>query len=399
MSLAHGRPYLAIPGPSVTPDRVMRAMMRTSPNIYEGELVDMVPGLVRDLAGVARTQGDAVIYIGNGHAAWEAALVNVVAPGDRVLFLRTGAFTDGWAGQARTLGIEAEVMAFDQRRGIDVEALAVRLAEPDAREFRAVCVVHVDTATSLRCDVAAVRAAMDEAGIEALLMLDCMASLGCDEVAMDDWGVDVLTAGSQKGLMTPPGLAFLFVSAKARAARVRLARVSQYWDWDPRIAPDAFYRYFCGTAPTHHLYGLRAALDMIAEEGLAAVNRRHAVLAGAVRRAVEHWGQGGPLELTVTDPARRSNAVTGVRAGSAKATDLRRWCEDRAGLTLGIGLGMAPPDAPEWHHFFRIGHMGHMNAHMVLGALATIEAGLTAVGIEHRPGGVVAAAEVVAEGA
>jgi alanine-glyoxylate transaminase/serine-glyoxylate transaminase/serine-pyruvate transaminase len=399
MSLANGIPYLAIPGPSVTPEAVKRAMLRSSPNIYTGELIDMVPPLLRDLAAVAKTAGDVVPYICNGHGAWEAALVNTVAPGEVILMIHTGAFADGWADMARALGIEVEVMAFDRRTGVEIERVSDRLAAMDAKAFKAVCVVHVDTATSIRTDVAEIRTAMDDAGSDALLLLDCIASLGCDDVAMDDWGVDLVLAGSQKGLMTPPGMAFLFLSARAREARGRLKSVSPYWDWQPRIEPDLFYRYFCGTAPTHHLYGLRAALDLIAEEGLDAIHRRHAVLASAVRRAVEHWGEGGPLELNVTREDRRSNAVTGVRAGSDKGTALRDWCETRAGLTLGIGLGMAPERSPEWHHFFRIGHMGHMNAHMVLGALATIEAGLTATGIAHRPGGVVAAAGIVAESA
>lgn len=397
MSLSNGIPYLAIPGPSVTPEAVKRAMLRSSPNIYTGELIDMVPPLLRDLAAVAKTGGDVVPYICNGHGAWEAALVNTVAPGEAILVIHTGSFADDWADVARTLGLRVEVMVFDRREGIEIDRVSERLAQTDATAFKAVCVVHVDTATSIRTDVTEIRAAMDEAGSDALLLLDCMASLGCDDVAMDDWGVDLVLAGSQKGLMTPAGMAFLFLSPRARAARRALKSVSPYWDWEPRIEPEYFYRYFCGTAPTHHLYGLRAALDLMADEGLDAIHRRHAVLAGAVRRAVEHWGQEGPLELNVTREDRRSNAVTGVRVGSEKATALREWCETRAGVTLGIGLGMAPPGSPEWHHFFRIGHMGHMNAHMVLGALAAIEAGLTATGIVHRPGGVVAAAEIVAE--
>lgn len=227
-------------------------------------------------------------------------------------------------------------------------------------------------------------------------MIDCIACLACDVFEMDAWGVDVMVTGSQKGLMTPPGLGFVFYNDKADRIREHANCVTGYWDWRPRTDPDLFYKYFCGTAPTHHLYGLREALDMIAEEGLDAVWRRHGVLAKAVWAAVDRWGAGGPLELNAPDPAFRSYAVTSIRAGSAKGTELRKWCEDKAGLTLGIGLGMAPPDAPEWHHFFRIGHMGHVDAHMVLGALATIEAGLKAVGIPHTPGGTEAAASVIA---
>ena len=191
--------------------------------------------------------------------------------------------------------------------------------------------------------------------------------------------------------MTPPGMGFVYYNDKADRWRETADCVSYYWDWRPRTDPDEFYRYFAGTAPTHLLYGLAEALDMIAEEGLEAVWARHAALASAVWAAFDRWGEGGPVELNAPDPAFRSHAVTGVRVGSDKGTALRNWCEEKAGLTLGIGLGMEPTD-----HFFRMGHMGHVNANMVLGALATIEAGMKAVGIPHAPGGLEAAAEVIA---
>ncbi|MEM9971696.1 MAG: aminotransferase class V-fold PLP-dependent enzyme [Pseudomonadota bacterium] len=396
MSLSHGRQYLAIPGPSVMPDRVLAAMHRPAPNIYSGELVEMVPVIAAELKAVAQTSGNVAIYICNGHGVWEASLANVAAPGDKVLVAATGMFGLTWANMATTLGLNVETLDFGKRAPIDPARVEEVLAADTAHEIKAVLTTHVDTATSIRTDVKALRDAIDRANHPALLMVDCIASLACDRFEMDAWGVDVMIAGCQKGLMTPPGLAFVFFNEKADAARDALDRVSPYWDWRPRTDPAAFYLYFCGTAPTHHLYGLREALAMIAEEGLENVWSRHQVLAEAVWAAFEHWGQSGPLELNVTDPSLRSWAVTAVRTGTEKASALRQWCEEQAGLTLGIGLGMAPPDAPEWHTFFRVGHMGHTNPHMVLGAVATIEAGLKAVEIQHHGGGAEAAASVIA---
>ncbi|WP_413720284.1 pyridoxal-phosphate-dependent aminotransferase family protein [Silicimonas sp. MF1-12-2] len=391
MSLGNGRTYLAIPGPSVMPERVIRAMMRAAPNIYHGELPDMMPDLIRDLKSVARTRHNAAIYICNGHGAWEAAAANVLSPGDKVLVASTGRFSHGWAEVARSLGIEPEILEFGLRSPIDPERVKERLAADTEGRIRAVTVVQTDTSTSVRSDVPAIRRAIDAAGHDALLMVDSIACLGCDVMEMDAWGVDVLVTASQKGLMTPPGLGFVFYNDKADRWREAVKSVSYYWDWRPRTEPDYFYRYFAGTAPTHLLYALREALDMIAEEGLEQIWWRHGILAQAVWAAFEHWGEEGPLELNAPDRSFRSHAVTGVRVGSDKATELRNWCENQAGLTLGIGLGMEPTD-----HFFRLGHMGHVNAQMVLGALATIEAGLKTVGIPHARGGAEAAGEVIA---
>ena len=395
MTIETGQTYLAIPGPSVMPERVLRAMHRAAPNIYEGELVEMVPVLIDQLKDVARTRHHVAIYIVNGHGTWEAALANTINPGEKVLVPATGSFAYGWATMAEKLGIDVEILDFGKRDTVDCEVLAERLRADDGAEIKAVLQVHTDTSTGIRNDIKAVRDAMDAASHPALLMADCMASLGCDRFEMNDWGVDVMVAGSQKGLMTPPGLGFVYFNDKADTARDGMDRVSAYWDWRPRVSPEIFYEYFNGTAPTHHLYGLREALAMIAEEGLENVWKRHATLAQAIWAAFDHWGADGPLEINAP-PAIRSHSVTALRVGSHKATMLRQWCQDKTGLTLGIGLGMAPPGAREWHHFFRLGHMGHVNAQMILGALATIEAGLTAVKLPHQPGGVVKAAELLA---
>ncbi len=205
MTLFHGRTYLAIPGPSVVPDRVLEVMHRASPNIYEGALVDMVPGLVDDLKAVARTNADLAVYIGNGHAAWEASLANVLAPGDKVLVLASGAFAMGWAAIAERMGAQVEVLDFGKQAALQPDAVAARLMQDQAGEIVAVLAVHVDTSTGILADIAGLRHAMDKAGHGALLMVDCIASLGCDRFEMDAWGVDVALAASQKGLMCPPG--------------------------------------------------------------------------------------------------------------------------------------------------------------------------------------------------
>ncbi len=397
MTLAHGRHTLAIPGPSVMPDRVLAAMHRPSPNIYAGELVEMTHGLVPDLKAVARTRHHVAIYIGNGHAVWEASLANVLSRGDRVLVPATGRFGHGWGEMARRLGVEVEILDFGKRDPIDLARFEERMAADEDHAIKAILAVQTDTSTSVRNDIAGLRAALDRAGHPALLMSDCIACLGCDEFHMDDWGVDVMVAGSQKGLMTPPGLGFVWFNPRADEARERADCVTHYWDWRPRANPEEYYQYFDGTAPTHHLYGLREALDMLLhEEGLEAAWRRHEKLARAVWAAFEAWGQGGPVELNVANPACRSHAVTSVRIGSPHGTALRDWLSEKAGVTLGIGLGMAPPGDPAWHGFFRVGHMGHVNAHMIMGTLGAIEAGMKALGLPYGPGALSAAADVLA---
>jgi alanine-glyoxylate transaminase / serine-glyoxylate transaminase / serine-pyruvate transaminase len=389
--LSNGRQTLAIPGPSIMPDRVLNAMHRAAPNIYKGELIDMTRSLIPDLKAVARTAHQATIYIGNGHAAWEAALSNVLSRGETVLVLATGRFGHGWAVMARGIGVECEVIDFGMQSGIDADRVAEVLRADKGGRIKAVLAVHVDTATSVRSDIGALRKAMDATGHEALLIADCIASLGCDRFEMDDWGVDVMVAASQKGLMVPPGMCFVFFNDKADRARENANCVTAYWDWRPRANPVEYWQYFDGTAPTHHLYGLRAALDMIGEEGIGAVWARHGMLAQAVWAAFDVWGSEGPMKLNVADPAKRSHAVTAVSVGSPWGDRLREWTEDVAGLTLGIGLGREPADG-----FFRIGHMGHVNAHSILGVIGTIDAGLKALGIPHGRGAGDAAAEIIA---
>lgn len=237
MSLAFGRDVRAIPGPSMIPDRVLNAMHRAAPNIYEGELIELTGTVLDDLCRVARTKGSVALYIGNGHAAWEASLANMLAPGQKALVLATGRFGHGWAMTARRMGIEVEVMDFGFRAAADPDRLETRLRADGAREIRAVLATQTDTASSACNDVPGLRAAMDAAGHPGLLAIDCVASLGCDRFEMDAWGVDVMVAACQKGLMTPPGVAFTFQNARALAERVPC--LSPYWDWGPRVSPEA----------------------------------------------------------------------------------------------------------------------------------------------------------------
>lgn len=400
MSLAQGRPYLAIPGPSVIPDRVLQAMHQGSPNIYEGPLIAMVESLWPDLRMVAGTTGHVAMYIGNGHAGWEAANANMFSRGEKALVLATGQFGNSWANSARAMGIEAEVLDFGKSSPAEFAQVEAVLRADRGHRIKAVLTTHVDTASSIRTDIAALRRVMDAAGHPALLAVDCIASLGCDEFRMDDWGVDVMVAACQKGLMTPPGLAFVWFS---EAARMRCAGgdlATPYWAWGPRVDAAEFWQIWDGTAPTSHLYGLRAALDMIREEGLPQIWHRHGVLARTVWAAFDCWSAGNPaIAMNVATPSDRAHSVTAARFGAPHATRLREWCEQKAGVTLGIGLGMAASTDPAYHGFLRVGHMGHVNAHMVLGALAVMEAGMQALNIPHGEGALAAAAKFVAEGA
>ncbi len=400
MSLAHGRPYLAIPGPSVIPDRVLRAMHQGSPNIYEGHLIEMVASLWPDLRMVAGTTGHVAMYIGNGHAAWEAANANLFSRGDKALVLAVGQFGISWANSARAMGIDVEVLDFGKSTPVDMDRVAAALRADSAHQIKAVLTTHVDTASSIKTDIPALRAAMDAAGHPALLAVDCIASMGCDEFRMDDWGVDVTVAACQKGLMTPPGMAFVWFSEAARQRCAGSDLATPYWAWGPRAEPVEFWQIWDGTAPTSHLYGLREALDMIREEGLANVWNRHRVLAGAVWAAFDAWGAGNPdIGMNVANAGDRGWSVTAARFGAPHATRLREWCETKAGVTLGIGLGMAPSTDPAYHGFLRVAHMGHVNAHMTLGALAVMEAGMQALAIPYGQGALAAAAREVAMGA
>ncbi len=391
VSLAQGREYLAIPGPSVMPDAVLQAMHRPSPNIYDGELIEMMPALTNDLKRVARTRHNVAIYIANGHGTWEAVLSNVIAPGETVLAPASGRFTHGWAEMAKGIGAKVELIDFGTASAWDFEKIADALRADQDHQIKAVLAVHVDTSSSICNDIPGLRKLLDDLGHPALLMADCIASLGCDKFEMDEWGVEVTVSACQKGLMTPAGLGFAFFNDKAQAKRAAMPRVSQYWDWQPRANPDLFYQYFNGTAPTHHLYGLRAALDLIHAEGIEQVWARHEHLAKAIWAACETWAEGGVLHLNVTDRTHRSRAVTSLRLSDGRGTPLRAFTENQLGLTLGIGLGMADYDG-----CFRLGHMGHVNGQMIMAMLGGVETAMAALDVPRGTGALEAAATMLA---
>ncbi|MGH1452098.1 MAG: pyridoxal-phosphate-dependent aminotransferase family protein [Paracoccaceae bacterium] len=397
MSLSHGRGYLAIPGPSVMPESVLRAMQRPAPNIYEGEIVGVTETITRDLKYVARTQHDVAMYICNGHGVWEAALANTLRAGETVLVAATGRFGHGWADVARGQGMDVQIAEFGKSSPLDPAAVGAALRADTSRKIKAVLVSHVDTSGGILNDIPALRAAMDDTGHPALLMADCVASMGCDRFEMDAWGVDVAVSASQKGLMTPPGMGIVWFGPKAAAARAALDNVPRYWDWAKRARPAMYYEYWGGTAPTHHVFALRAALDLMVEEGIEAIWARHDRLARAIWAACDAWGQGGSLRFNMPDPAYRSRAVTALSLAAPDATRLRNWVEEKTGVTLGIGLGMAEPGSPEADGFFRIGHMGHLNAHMVMGMLGVVQSAFVALDIAHGAGGMDAATQVMAK--
>ncbi|MGR3360024.1 MAG: pyridoxal-phosphate-dependent aminotransferase family protein [Paracoccus sp. (in: a-proteobacteria)] len=388
MSLAAGHPAIAIPGPSPLPDRVMRAAHRASPDIYGDDLAQLNLRVMAQLKRLAGTSAHLAPYIGNGHAGWEAAAINMFAPGDRALVLTSGHFGRSWAELLTQLGVEVERLDFGNAPP-EAERLAQRLAEDGKGRIRAVLVCQTDTASATTADIPALRAAMGDH--PALLAVDAIASLGCAPMMMDDWGVDVLIAASQKGMMTMPGMAFVWFSDKA-AARGKGPRVTPYWDWHTRAGADALWRFWGGTPPVQHLFALDEALRMILdEEGLIATWARHAALARAVWAAAEAWGEDGcGICLSVGDPMARAASVTAMTVPGAD--DLREWLSQQCGVTLGIGLGAAQP-----RNALRVAHMGHANAATIMGVLGCMEAGMTALDIAHGPGALEAAARVIAE--
>ncbi|HEX5794904.1 MAG TPA: aminotransferase class V-fold PLP-dependent enzyme [Geminicoccaceae bacterium] len=385
MTLASGREFLSIPGPTTIPDEVLRAMHRPAIDIYSGALLEVTTSCLEDLRQLFRTSGRVYIYAANGHGAWEAALVNVLSRGDRVLVLESGVFAVVWGEMARMLGLEVDTLPGSARRAVDPAVLEARLrADRDGR-IKAVLVVQVDTASGCVNDIRAIRAAIDAAGHDALLMVDCIASLATMPFDMDGWQVDVAVTGSQKGLMTPPGLSFVAAGPRGIAAHRTAGLRTRYWDWTEREG-EQHYQKYCGTPPEHLLFGLRRALDLLREEGLDNVLRRHRLLAEAVRRAVAVWAEGGVLDFNITAPAERADSVTTVLM--AKGQDpkpLLEFCAQRCGVVLGVGIG------PFSGRALRIAHMGHVNAPMILGTLAALEVGLVALGIARGKGGLQAA--------
>ncbi|MBB5046022.1 alanine-glyoxylate transaminase/serine-glyoxylate transaminase/serine-pyruvate transaminase [Rhodopseudomonas rhenobacensis] len=379
MSVRAGREFLAIPGPTTMPDAVLQAMHRPALDIYSDAMVELTDGLLRDLGRLFATQGHCYIYIANGHGAWEAVLSNVLSRGDKILVLESGRFALGWGIVASGLGIEVEILKGDWRRAVRPAELEARLRQDTTHQIKAIVVVQIDTASGVVNDIPALSAAIKAAGHPALLMVDAVASLGCMPFQMDEWGVDVAMASSQKGLMTPPGLSFVAAGPRAREMHQRAGLRAPYWDWTLREGPEHYMKY-AGTAPVHLLFALRQAIDMLFEETLEGSFLRHRLLGEAVRRAVAGWAMGGALSLNITAPAERSDTVTTVLVDGADPLALGRYCKEKCGVVLGLGIGELSGRA------FRIAHMGHVNAPMVLGTLGVVEMGLRALNIPHGHG-------------
>ena len=385
---ATGRHFLQIPGPTNVPDRVLRAIDAPTIDHRGPDFAALGKTVIAGMKKVFKTEGDVVIYPASGTGAWEAALVNTLDPGDRVLMAETGHFAALWNKLAQRLGLDVEFLPGDWRHGASPQAIEAKLTEDRQHAIKAVCVVHNETSTGVTSRVGDVRAAIDRARHPALYMVDTISSLASIDYRHDEWKVDVTVAGSQKGLMLPPGLSFNAISGKALAAAKTAKLPRSYWDWGEMLAinPKGFFPY---TPATNLLYGLAAALEMLFEEGLDHVFARHDRLAEATRRAVNAWG----LEILCADPALYSSTLTGVLMPAGHDADaFRKVVLDRFDMSLGQGLGKVTGKV------FRIGHLGHFNDLMLMGTLAGIEMGLALAGVPHRKGGVDAAMEVVMRG-
>jgi alanine-glyoxylate transaminase/serine-glyoxylate transaminase/serine-pyruvate transaminase len=382
----NGRHFLQIPGPTNVPDRVLRAIDRATIDHRSEEFAALGHEVLQGLKAVFQTKQPVVIFPASGTGAWEAALVNTLSPGDRVIMAETGQFATLWKNLALKIGLEVDFLPGDWRHAVDATQIENRLAADSKHAIKAVCVVHNETSTGVTSNIAEVRSAIDNAAHPALLMVDTISSLASIDYRHDQWGVDVTVAGSQKGLMLPPGLSFNAISEKALAASggARLPRA--YWRWQDMLVANesGFFPY---TPATNLLYGLREALQMLKEEGLANVLARHARHAAATRCAVRGWG----LDMVCQQPEAYSNSLTAVMLPDGHdADELRRIILERFNMSLGTGLGKFAGKV------FRIGHLGDFNDLTLAGTLAGVEMGLSLADIPHRDNGVSAALEFLA---
>ncbi len=376
-----GRHFLQIPGPTNVPDRILRAIDRATIDHRSSEFGELGTECLRGLKSIFQTQSPVILYPSSATGAWEAALVNTLSAGDRVLAFETGHFANLWSKVASNLGLCVNLIPGDWRHGVNADHVAEKLSTDRNHEIKAVIVVHNETSTGITSNVPAVRQAMDEARHPALLMVDTVSSLGSIDYRHDEWGVDVAIGGSQKGMMLPPGLAFNAISERAIEASKHSTLPKSYWRWTEMLANNAkgFFPY---TPATGLLYGLHEAIEMLEAEGLPCVFARHARLAEATRVAAEQWG----LEMVALDPSEYSNVVTALflpEGFDEKA--LRSLILDKFNMSLGSGLGRLAGRA------FRIGHLGDFNELMLAGTLAGVEMGLELAGVPHHPGGVNAA--------
>jgi len=381
MKYRAGRHFLQIPGPTNVPDRVLRAIERPTIDHRGPEFAELGKEILEGCKAIFRCSGPVVIFPSSGTGAWEASIVNTLSPGDRVLMYETGQFAVLWQQMAKRLGLNVEFVPTDWRHGVDAADVERRLSEDRAHSFKAVMVVHNETATGVTSRIGEVRKAIEGAKHPALFMVDTISSLASIDYRHDEWGVDVTISCSQKGLMLPPGLGFNAVSEKALAASKTSRMPRSYWDWAEMLKPNAsgFFPY---TPATNLLYGLREALAMLQEEGLEQVFARHDRHAAATRAAVESWG----LEVLALDPREYSSTLTAVLMPAGyDADEFRKVALDRFDISLGTGLGKLKGKV------FRIGHLGDFNDLMLVGSLGGVEMALRVAGVPHRDGGVQAA--------
>src|ERR1700688_560745 len=376
-----GRHFLQIPGPTNVPDRILRAMDLPVIDHRSAEFASLGKEVLEGLRGIFQTSGPVVMYPASGTGAWEAALVNTLSPGDRVLLFETGHFSYLWRGVAEKFGIQVDYVPGNWRRGATAAELEARLVADRDRGIKAVMVVHNETSTGVTSRIPELRRALDSAHHPALLMVDTISSLASIDYRHDEWGVDVTIAGSQKGLMLPPGMSFNAISDKALAANAKARLPRAYWDWQEMLKPNrtGFFPY---TPPTNLLYGLREAMRMLQEEGLTNVFKRHDRHAEATRAAVRAWG----LEIVCEDPREYSSSLTAVFLPEGHDADnLRAVILDNFDMSLGAGLSILAGKV------FRIGHLGSFNDLMLAGTLCGVEMGLRLAGVPHKEGGVMAA--------
>ncbi|MFG1794947.1 pyridoxal-phosphate-dependent aminotransferase family protein [Nocardia sp. NPDC049149] len=385
MTARSGRHFLQIPGPTNVPDRVLHAIAQPTIDHRGPDFAELTLDVLTRLKPVFGTGGPVIVYPSSGTGAWEAALVNTLSPGDRVLAFETGHFASLWRAMAEKLGLIVDFVPGDWRRGVDPAVVAERLAADKAHGIAAVMVVHNETSTGVTSRIPEIRAAIDDADHPALLLVDTISSLGSIDYRHDDWGVDVTIGCSQKGLMLPPGLGFNALSDKALAAAPQAKLPKSYWDWTPILEAnaDGYYPY---TPATNLLYGLREALLMLEEEGLRNVFARHTRHAEAARAAVRGWG----LEVLCVNEREYSGALTAVLLGAEHDADkVRRIILDRFDMSLGTGLGRLAG------RVFRIGHLGDLNDLTLAGTLAGVQMGLELAGVTVDPAGTQAALEVL----
>ena len=378
MDFRPGRHFLQIPGPSPVPDRVLRAMNRAVLDHRGPEFAELGLNVLRDIKPVFGTKSHVIIFPSSGTGAWEAALVNTLSSGDKVLMFETGQFASLWLELAGKLGIEVDFVEGDWRSGVNANQVEEKLRADINHTYKAICIVHNETSTGVTSNVPNVRAAMDAARHPALLMVDTISSLGSVPYHHDAWGVDVTVSGSQKGLMLPPGLGFNAISNKALQVSKSNGLARSYWDWQAMIANNES-GYFPYTPATNLLYGLQESLTMLSEEGLDKVFSRHDRMAAATRRAVQAWG----LEVLCNNPDEYSSVLTGVMMpDGVDADEVRKVILDNFDMSLGTGLGKMKG------RIFRIGHLGEINELTLIGALAGVEMGLSLANVPHQKGGV-----------